>query len=158
MRKRSSYRPKGVRLDNMAWVTAGLKKVGNLPKAGVGLKIKNHLALDSIMHGDGTRESIDDLIACFNIAEALYRVNPRLGRDYAQEIKMAQDAVYSLGQRYIKTSRVVFTGMEMMAVRAAMDIHDAQLDDATVKEMEHAIDLVNNIIANKHARPIMEKA
>lgn len=30
MRKRSSYKPRGVRLDNMSWVKAGLKPVGSV--------------------------------------------------------------------------------------------------------------------------------
>ncbi len=154
MRKRSSYRPKGVRLDNLSWVKAGFQKVGTLPKAGVGLKIKNHVALETIMRGDGDRLAIDDLIASMNIAEALYKINPALGLDYATEIKAAQDAIYSLGKRWLDTGKVVFTGPEMMAVREAMNVHDAQLDACTVKEMEKAIDLVNTVYRNKTARAI----
>lgn len=154
MRKRSSYRPKGVRLDNLSWVKAGLQKVGTLPKAGVGLKIKNHVALDEIIHGRGNRNHIDDMIACFNVAEALYRVSPKLGLDYAPEIKAAQDAIFALGRRFLDTGRAVFTGPEMNAVRLAMDIHDEQLDAATVREMEQAIDLVNKVYLNKQARAI----
>lgn len=154
MRKRSKYKPKGVRLDNLSWIKAGFQKVGTLPKAGVGLKIKNHVALDAIMHGNADRSMVDDMIAAFNIAEALYKVNPDLGLDYAQEIKAAQDAILGLGQRYLKTGKVLFTGPEMLAVREAMDIHDAQLDQATVREMEQAIDLVNKTILNRNARSI----
>ncbi len=155
MRKRSAYRPKGVRLDNMSWVKAGFQKVGTLPKAGAGLKIKNHIALDAIMKGEADKMSIEDMIACFNIAEALYRINPQLGLDYAEEIKKAQDAIWSLGRRYLNTGKIVFTGPEMQDVRAAMEIHDAQLDECTVKEMEQAIDLVNKMILNKNARAIV---
>lgn len=154
MRKRSKYKPKSVRLDNLSWIRAGFQKVGTLPQAGVGLKIKNHVALDAIMHGNADRSMVDDMIAAFNIAEALYKVNPDLGLDYAQEIKAAQDAILALGQRYLKTGKIVFTGPEMLAVREAMDIHDAQLDQATVREMEQAIDLVNKTILNRNARAI----
>ena len=158
MRKKSKYKPKGVRLDNLSWIKAGFQKVGNLPKAGVGLKLKNHIALDAIMKGEADRSHIDDMIAAFNISEALYRVNPDLGRDYAKEIRDAQDAIFSLGKRFLKTGKIVFTGPEMLAVRLAMDIHDAQLDEATVKEMEQAIDLVNTMVKNHQARPIVEPA
>ena len=154
MRKRSNYRPKGVRLDNLSWIKAGFQKVGTLPKAGVSLKIKNHVALEAIIRGDGNRDSIDDLIASMNIAEALYKINPVLGLDYAKEIKAAQDAIFSLGQRFLKTGKVGFTGPEMMAVREAMAVHDAQLDECTVKEMEKAIDMVNTVYRNKTARAI----
>ena len=42
MRKKSKYKPRGVRADNMSWIIAGMKKVGTLPTAGVALKLKNH--------------------------------------------------------------------------------------------------------------------
>lgn len=141
-------------LDTLSWVKAGFQKVGTLPKAGVGLKIKNHVALDAILHGTTDRSMVDDLIAAFNIAEALYKVNPELGLDYAQEIKAAQDAIYALGRRYLETGKIVFTGPEMVAVKEAMDIHDAQLDQANVRDMEFAIDLVNKVLLNKRARAI----
>lgn len=155
-RKRSKYRPKGVRLDNVSWVTAGLKRVGTLPEAGVSLKLKNHQALDSLLRGQGTREILDVLIAAFNVAEALWRLNPDLGEPHAADIKAAQDAIYTMGQRYIKTKRMAFTGPEMQKVRYGMEIHDAQLDACTVREMERALEFVANEIRAKKARPILE--
>lgn len=158
MRKRSSYRPKTIHLDNMEWIKTGFKKVGSLPKESVTLKLKNRISLDVIVRGEGTKDNLDEMIACFNMAEAIYRVNPKLGLDYAQEIKAAQDAIYALGKRFLSIGKIVFTGPEMMAVKSGMEIHDAQLDEVTVKEMEQAIALVNRIILNKQARPIAEVA
>ncbi len=74
MRKKSKYRPKGVRLDTVNWVLSGMQKVGKLPTAGVGLKLKNHEALDSILRGQGTRAHVDVLIHAVNVAEALIRI------------------------------------------------------------------------------------
>jgi hypothetical protein len=108
------------------------------------------------MKGQGTQQSIDELIAAFNIAEALYRVKPELGSDYSQEIREAQNAIYGLGKRFLETGKVVFTGPEMMAVRQGMAIHDAQLDECDVKTMEKAIELVNTVVMNKKARRICE--
>lgn len=156
MRKRSKYRPKGVRLDNLTYVAAGMKKVGTLPEAGVNLKLKNHEALDSMLYGQGHRDQVDVLIAAFNVAEALWRLNPNLGEPHAPDIKAAQDAIYSMGQRYRKTGRFVFTGPELQAVRYGMEIHDAQLDQCTVREMEKALEFVARQIQAKQARPIME--
>lgn len=155
MKKRSKYRPKGIRLDNLSWVKSGFQKVGTLPKAGVGLKLKNHVALEAILHGTADKSMIDDMIDAFNIAEALFRINPELGLDYEQEIKAAQDAIYNLGKRFIETGKIVFTGPEMIAVKQGMDIHDAQLDQANVREMEFAIDLVNKTVLNRRARAIV---
>jgi len=158
MKKRSKYRPKGYRLDNLAWIMAGMKKVGTLPEAGVNLKLKNHEALDSMLHGQGTRDQFDVLIAAFNVAEALWRLNPNLGEPHAADIKAAQDALFSMGKRYIRTGSMAFTGPELQAVRYGMEIHNVQLDNCTVREMERALDFVANEITAKHARPIMEAA
>jgi hypothetical protein len=68
VRKKSNYKPKGVRLDNLNWILSGMKRVGTLPAAGVALKLKNHEALDSILKGKGTRDHVDVLIAAVNMS------------------------------------------------------------------------------------------
>ena len=156
MRKKSNYKPKGLRLDNLSWVTAGLRKVGNLPSAGVTLKLKNHEALEAVLKGYATRDHIDVLIAAFNMAEGICHINPLLGQDWADEIKTAQDAIYSMCRRSVKTERFVFTGSEMSAVKLAISVHHQQLDDCTVREMELALDYVTAKIKNKQVRMIVE--
>jgi hypothetical protein len=158
MRKKSKYKPKGVRLDAVNWVLAGMRKVGTLPTAGVGLKLKNHEALDSIMKGEGTKEHVDVLIHAVNMAEALIRIRDDLGADWATEIRAAQDAIYTIGRRGVEKGRFAFTGPEMTAVRVVMDVHDAQLDDCTVKEMERALEIVAEEVRLKKCRAIVETA
>lgn len=158
MRKKSKYRPKGVRLDVVNWVLAGMKKVGSLPTAGVELKLKNHEALDSILKGNGTKDDVDVLIAAMNMSEALTRIRDELGVDWSSEIKAAQDALYSMAKRGVAKGRFAFTGPEMTAVKLVMDIHDAQLDECHVKEMEQALDIIHEEIRLKKARPIVEAA
>ena len=158
MRKKSNYKPKGVRLDNLNWVTAGLRKVGSLPEAGVTLKLKNHEALEAVLKGYATRDHIDVLIAAFNVAEALYYIDPALGEDWAQEIKEAQDAIYTMSRRGIKLGSFVFNAIEMAAAKLGMSIHNQQLDDCTVRQMEQALDYVATRVKNKQARAIVEVA
>jgi hypothetical protein len=154
MRKKSKYKPKEIRLDNLAWVISGLKKVGNLPSAGVTLKLKNYEALEAVLKGYATRDHVDVLIAAFNIAEALYYVNTVLGQDWADEIKAAQDAIFTMSRRGIESNKFIFTGIEMSAVKLGMSIHNQQLDDCTVREMELAIDYVEARLKSKQARVI----
>ena len=158
MKKKSKYKPRGVRLDNLTWVMAGLKKVGTLPTAGVALKLKNHEALDSLLTGQGTKAHVDILIAAVNMSEAFIRVRDELGKDWAKEIREAQDAIYTMSKRGVEKSRFAFTGPEMNAVKLVMDLHDAQLDDCTVREMEQALFIVEEEIRLKKARPIVEMA
>ena len=158
MRKKSKYKPRGVRADNMSWIIAGMKKVGTLPTAGVALKLKNHEALDSILMGNGTRDHVDVLIAAVNMAEAMIRIRDDLGADWKTEIRAAQDALYTMAKRGVEKNRFAFTGPEMTAVKLVMDLHDVQLDNCTVKEMEKALFIVEEEIRMKKARPIVEMA
>jgi hypothetical protein len=157
VKKKSKYKPKGVRYDNLSWIIAGMKKVGTLPTAGVALKLKNHEALDSILKGQGTKDHVDMLIAAVNMAEAMTRIRDNLGRDWAEEIRAAQDAVYAMGVRGHEKKSFLFTGPEMTAVKLIMDLHDSQLDDCTVKEMEQALFIVEEEMRLRKARPIVKR-
>lgn len=153
---RKKYKPKGVRLDVMAWVKSGMLKIDQVNHAGVTLKIKNHAALASITQGIGKRDDIDIVIAAMNITEALALLGK--GKDWHPEIRAAQDAILDMGKRGLANGdRFVFTGPEMQAVNLAMDVHDAQLDECTVGELEKALALVENEIRHKRARMIKEQ-
>ena len=143
MRKRSSYRPRGVRLDNMSWVKAGLIQVGAVPKAGVHLKTANLSALDDLCKGIGKGIHSHTLREATVMAIALTRINAKLGVDWLPELNAAKDAVFAMHDRGEKTGRFLFTGPEMQAVRLGMEIHTQQLDECTVIEMEKALDLVS---------------
>jgi hypothetical protein len=155
MKKKSKYKPRPVRADNLNWILAGMKKVGSLPTAGVALKLKNREALDSILTGYGTKEHVDVLISAVNMSEAMIRIRDELGMDWKDEIKAAQDAIYTMGKRGIERERFAFTGPEMTAVKLVMDLHDAQLDDCSVKDMERALFIVQEEIRLKKCRAIV---
>jgi hypothetical protein len=157
MRKRSKYRPRQVFADPVAWVINGFKPMSAHGEA-IGLKIKNHQALFDVTHGDGDKQQVDVLIAAMNMAEALYMVNDDLGKQYAAEIKAAQDAIYTMAKRGLTKGRFVFTGPEMQAMNTGMEVHDAQLDACTIGELEKAIDLVYQEIKHRRARSIVGMA
>jgi len=158
MRKKSKYKPRPVRTDNLNWILAGMKKVGTLPTAGVALKLKNHEALDSILTGQGTKEHVDVLINAVNMAEAMVRIRDDLGADWKTEIKAAQDAIYTMAKRGIEKGSFAFTGPEMTALKLVMDVHDVQLDDCTVRELEMTLDIIYEEIRLKKCRAIVETA
>jgi hypothetical protein len=158
MRKRSKYKPRPVRTDNLNWILAGMKKVGTLPTAGTALKLKNHEALDSILKGQGTKEHVDVLINAVNMAEAMVRIRDDLGADWKTEIRAAQDAIYTMAKRGVERGSFAFTGPEMTALKLVMDVHDAQLDDCTVREMERALEIAAEEVRLKKCRAIVEMA
>lgn len=154
MRKRSKYRPKGVIIDTVGHVLSGMKRVGAI-SPGTTLKIKNHDALDTVRRGVATKQDIDTLIDAFNITEALAMM--RIGDEYRNEIRAAQDALLELGRRGAETGKFILRGPDLTLFNTAMEVHDAQLDACTVAELEKAIDIVNALLRQKKARVILEK-
>jgi hypothetical protein len=152
MRKRSSYRPKGVIMDTMGHVLGGFTPVREHGKATT-LKIKNHNALANMTQGSGSRDDIDILIAAMNVAEAL-AITAELGDGYRAEITAAQDALLAMSRRGLERNRFLFTGPELTAMNMGMEVHDAQLDACTVGELEKALDFVAREIRAKRARAI----
>lgn len=155
MRKRSSYKPKGVRLDAVNWVLSGMRPM-RLHGEATMLRVKNHAAMKDMVEGRADRNTIDVLIAAMNMTEALSLVRDELGADWRAEITAAQNALFSMAQRGVdKGNRFLFTGPELTAMNLAMDIHDAQIDNCTIKELEKAMELIHQTIRNKKARAIV---
>ncbi len=155
MRKRSKYRPKGVRLDNMTWVQAGLKKVDAIG-AGTTLKIRNHDAMNNLRMGTAVRRDIDALIDALNVTEAL--ANRGIGEDWKPEIRAAQDAILDLARRGVANDfRFIARGPELVALNLIMEVHDAQLETVTVKQLETAMADVMESLRLKKMRPIVER-
>ena len=86
---RKKYNPKGVIIDTMAWVQAGMKKVEAIG-AGTTLKIRNYDAMNNLRMGIATRRDVDGIIDAINMAEALCRRG--IGEDWLPEINDAQAA------------------------------------------------------------------
>ena len=156
MRKKSKYKPKGVRINAVDWVLAGLKPM-NAIEYSTTLRIKNHAAMDALRKGVATVADIDDLIGAFNMTEAYAMLRPELGRDWDKEIGAGLDALHAVGKRGVETGKFILKAEEVVAMNLVMEIHDAQLDNTTVRDMELAMDIVTQEYRAKRMRPIKEK-
>lgn len=155
MRKRSKYRPKGVIRDTMTWVQAGMKRVDSIG-AGTTLKIRNYDAMNNLRLGVATRREIDAIIDAMNVAEALCKRGT--GGDWLPEIQSAQDNLLELARRGVANDmRFIVRGEELKALNLGMEIHDAQLEAVTVKELEVAMNDVMENLRLKKMRHIVEK-
>jgi hypothetical protein len=155
-RKKSKYKPKGVRLDAVQWVINGFRNISQTGDAVLHLKIKNHESLECLRKGEATRMDIDAIISAFNMAEALARM--QIGDDYAAEIKAGQDALLDAAKRGVnRDDRFVLKAAELSAINLVMEIHDAQLEITTIGELEKAMDIVTKEIRMRRARPVLEK-
>ena len=153
MRKRSRYRPGIVRLDNMAYVRAGLEPMTADAGQFYLLKIKSHDALDLLVHGTATRLQMELLTNISNITIALAKQG--YGANWWPEIHAGEEALLALSRRGMSSDQhFVGRGYELNAVRDLIDVHDAQLDVITIQEMERAMDYVIEAERNKLARCI----
>jgi hypothetical protein len=75
------------------------------------------------------------------------------------EIMAGQQALQSIATRGMRNNlRFVATGLELITLTLAMEIHDAQLDACTVQDVERALDFVVEEIKHKRAEALLEKA
>jgi hypothetical protein len=156
MRKKSKYKSKGVRPDLVNWVLSGLKPMNSVTLT-TDLRIKNHSAMDTLRRGDATRNEIDVLIGMMNMTEAYTRLRPEFGKDWAVEIREAQDALYAVARRGVESGRFILKASELKALNLVMELHDEQLNLSTVRDMEKAMDIINLEFQNRLMRPIVER-
>ena len=155
MRKRSKYRPKGIILNPIGYVMESMTPVSKHDSYAVDLKIKNHMAMTHLTQGVATKEDIDKLIAVVNVVEALYRLG--FGREYKDEVRAGLDALHTVAKRGATTGKFILRAQEMTALNSVMELHDAQLDVITIRDMEQALRLVEQEYRAKKMRPILEK-
>lgn len=156
MRKKSRYKPREVKHDALGWVLEGLKPMTAV--SGItDQRIKNHAAMDALRRGEATRSDIDMLITMFNMTEAYTRLRPEFGRDWAEEIRAGQDAMLAVARRGIVSGRFILKASELQAINLVMELHDAQLDQSTVRDTEKAWDIIRREFQNKLMRPVVTK-
>ena len=143
-------------MDALNWVLSGLKPMNSIPIT-TDLRIKNHAAMDTLRRGDATVADIDILIGAFNMAEGYVRLRPELGFDWIDEIKAGQDALHAVGKRGVESGRFILKATELAAMNLVMELHDAQLDQTTVRDMELVMDIIDKEYKAKKMRSIKEK-
>lgn len=155
MRKRSKYRPKGVLINPLGYVLESLSPVRTHDNFLIDLKIKNHDSMAALTQGRATRHDIDTLINMVNVTEALYRLG--FGADYGDVVQQGLDALREIGRRGAQAGRFVVKAQEMTALNTIMELHDAQMEIITIKDMEKAIDLVHKEFARGKMVSIVKK-
>ena len=156
MRKKSKYKPKGVRTDNMTWVMSSIKPFKEI-SAGTDLRIKNHDAMDKLRRGIADRADMDVLIGAANMCEGYMRLRDEFGRDWSAEIRAGQDALLAVARRGLDSNKFICKAPELVAINLILEIHDAQLEQSTVQDMERALAIVEKDQRHGKARSVKEK-
>jgi UDP-N-acetylmuramyl pentapeptide synthase len=152
MRKRSSYRPRPTLANPLLYVLESFRPVRDHDTYLLELKIKNHGAMSNLTKGVAARQDVDILISMVNVVEALHRMG--FGKEYRDVVKEGLDSLFEIGRRGIKDGRFIVKAQEMSHLNTAMELHDAQMDVITIKDMEKAIELVNREFNQRKMRRI----
>lgn len=153
MRKKSKYRPRHVLLNPMGFVMENMSPVRSHTSFMLDLKIKNHGAMDLLTKGKAKHPDIDTLIAMVNMTEAFARLG--FGKDYSDVVRDGLQALRDVGGRGAVSGSFILKAHEMNAMNAAMELHDAQLEVVTLKDMDAAIALVREECRLKKMTPIV---
>ena len=153
MRKKSKYKPKGVRLDTMNWVVTDMTKVSAKESAYVTMHLKNMSALDSLAKGTANKKEIDIVIGVINVAEALCELG--VGSEYHQIVLNASSALYDVCRRSFEINdRFICRGSELSAIKLGYEVHDAQMEITTIGMLDKALDVIDKTIRAQKATVI----
>jgi hypothetical protein len=153
MRKKSKYKPRGVRLDTMHWLVTGMTKVSAKESEYVTMHLKNMSALDSLTKGTATRQEADIIIGVINVAEALCMLG--VGSEYRQLVLDASSALYAVCKRSLELNdRFVCRGEELSAIKTGYEVHDAQMEVCTLAMLDKSLDTIAATLKQKRGKII----
>lgn len=140
------YRPKGIIINPIEYVVSGLKPASE--EAQTRLKLGYHWAMLRLTRGEGTKEDWWEVANAMNVAIVLAE-HGYGDAEVIEDVKEAMLALHRVKLRYRETGRLLFRGEELTAVNLGLDIHDAQMETATVRDIELAIAECEKRIANR---------
>lgn len=149
---RKRYRPKAKMLNVLEWVCESVQPVAAHDSYLVDVKIRNSQSMLALMQGKATRQDMNVLIAMSNVCEALVRMG--FGKEYATEAMDGRAAILAIVMRAPQVLRFTPKAEEIKALQLLMELHDAQMEVITVRDMERALELVKQEIKHRKASVI----
>ena len=143
---RKRYRPKPILTDPVGYVVEGFTQLTNHDSYLLDLKIRNGLSMTQLLHGKATKSDMNNLIAMSNIVEAL--VQGGFGKEYEEIAIAGRFAILSIIYRSVERLKFIPTGPEIKSLQELQELHDAQMETITVRDMEAALARAKWQIAN----------
>lgn len=141
---RKAYRPKP-KLNTLVVVGENIRPVASHTDYLLDLRLKNSSAMAALLAGRASKKDMDLIIAMSNITYALQQLG--FGKEHDGVATQGRIAIISIAYRAAKVGRFVPTGPEIRALNELMELHDAQMEAITVKDMDRAIEF-----ARRHER------
>jgi len=137
MRKRSKYKPRPVLTDPVGYVVESSTPLADHGTYVIDWKLKNHMAMETLMKGMAGKPHLDTVVAARNITEGLMVVLG--GADVDGTLARSGAALMDVCDRANLGKGTALRAAEMQALRDLMSLHDELLDVVTVGQMEKAI-------------------
>ena len=138
MRKRGKPRKRGPLTNTLIVVGESTKPLDRHGDYLVDLRIRNHAAMASLVKGSANTEEFRTLLGASNVTQAACQL--KLGAEYQQVADAGQTALYHIALRAQDLGRYVCKAEEINALNLMLELHDAQLDTMTVRDIERAIE------------------
>jgi len=146
---RKKYRPKLNLKDPVGYLIEGLQSIRSKGRILLELQVKNSSAMTSLMRGGATRRELGVLIEMSNVAEALQVGG--FGAQYKEVAIQGRMALIAITDRATRVGKLVPAGPDIAALNDLMELHDAQMDVITVKDLQRAIAYATDQIARGKA-------
>lgn len=144
---RKKYRPKAVLRNPVAYVMESMTPITSHGLDLTTLRIKNSQAMVALLRGEAKKADMDILIAMSNVTEALWELG--FGKEYKNVCVDGRYAILSITNRATQHGRFTPTGPEITMLNTLMELHDAQMEVITVRDMERALSTIRNKLQNK---------
>lgn len=131
---RKKYVPKVIPVSPLLVVSANNSPLTEQECTSVMLEAR--LGFQALLQGTATHEQWKTVTGTLNVAVALDELT--FQRAYVRELQLSLHAHAHCGARHILKGRFGYTGEEMEHVKVALEIHAAQLAQATFKELRYA--------------------
>lgn len=145
---RKKYRPRAMIANPIEYVKESLVPVARHESYLIDLKIRNSMAMSTLLRGGATKADMDALIAMSNIVEALCKLG--FGKEHSPIAVDGREAILRIVFRAVEKLRFTPTGPEITALNGLMELHDAQMDVITIRDMERALEYAKTQLRNKN--------
>jgi hypothetical protein len=112
------------------------------------LRMAEYSALDTIIHGEGTKEHWQILANLLNVAQCM--ATDGIGLEVLPCCDKVQQALIKAAEYYGKTNRMVFNAEGIKAIRELIEYADLQQKSISRAEFERYIEKTRNKIKSGH--------
>ena len=137
-KRKMKYPPGCARTDTMELVQENLSPINCADHARWlrELRLRNHSAVTEFVRGRGSKGSMECILQMHNMTRGMVLMG--FGVDLTSIILDSEKVLQAIAARVRKTGSFTLYANEIAAINALLELHEAQLDVATVGDVDRA--------------------